>query len=125
MKVERFVSSVRVETVGGHDHVKVWIRGQSVGELVVGAGDGAPLAALLEFGRIDPDRLAYPPEAVRAVPAAAPPFPLEEVATQLLHQAFGVTDWAGCVSAVDMGEHLARAAHKAATQLAALLEDEE
>ncbi len=35
-----FITSVRVETVGAHEHVSVWVRGQLVGTLIVGPGDG-------------------------------------------------------------------------------------
>lgn len=45
-----FISSVRVEasrTGGPHEYVSVWIRGQQVGTLCVGKGDGEPLAAIL------------------------------------------------------------------------------
>lgn len=43
-----FVTSVRVEKSSGpHEYVSVWIRGQSVGTLCVGKGDGDALRALL------------------------------------------------------------------------------
>ncbi len=35
-----FITSVRVETIGIHEHVSVWVRGQLVGTLIVGDGDG-------------------------------------------------------------------------------------
>jgi hypothetical protein len=34
------VTSVKVESRGGHEHVSIWVRGQLVGRLVVGPGDG-------------------------------------------------------------------------------------
>jgi hypothetical protein len=42
-----FITSVRVEPVGAHETVAIWIRGQCVGTLTVGKGDGEPLAAIL------------------------------------------------------------------------------
>lgn len=43
----QLVSSVRVHTEGGHERVNVWLRGQHVGALTVGDGDGAALRRLL------------------------------------------------------------------------------
>jgi hypothetical protein len=34
------VTSVKVEKIGAHEHVRVWVRGQLAGSLVVGIGDG-------------------------------------------------------------------------------------
>jgi hypothetical protein len=46
-----FITSVRVTSSNGsdgpHEYVTVWIRGQSVGTLVVGTGDGVRLQELL------------------------------------------------------------------------------
>lgn len=43
-----FITSVDVRTSGArHEYVSVWIRGQNVGTLCVGAGDGEPLKAVL------------------------------------------------------------------------------
>lgn len=44
-----FISTVRVNTPtsGPHEYVSVWIRGQNVGTLCVGKGDGERLALLL------------------------------------------------------------------------------
>ena len=41
------VSAVRVETVGGHDRIRIWNRGGFAGELVVRAGDGPRIVAHL------------------------------------------------------------------------------
>lgn len=41
------VTSTRIETRGAHDHVTVWIDGANSGTLIVGAGEGPALAALL------------------------------------------------------------------------------
>lgn len=38
-----FVSSLRVEVLGGHAHVRVWIQGQMSGTLVVDAADAMKL----------------------------------------------------------------------------------
>jgi hypothetical protein len=47
-----FVTSVRVEKSSGpHEYVTVWLRGQNVGTLVVGQGDGFKLEALLLGGQ--------------------------------------------------------------------------
>lgn len=35
-----FISSVKIETRGAHEHVHIWVRGQLVGTLVVSPGDG-------------------------------------------------------------------------------------
>ncbi len=43
-KPQAFVSTVRVSAAGPHEYVSVWIRGQNVGTLCVGKGDGEPLA---------------------------------------------------------------------------------
>lgn len=37
---DALISSVRVETIGAHEHVRFWVRGQFCGSLVVGPGDG-------------------------------------------------------------------------------------
>jgi hypothetical protein len=43
-----FITSVAIEpSKGPHEYVSVWIRGQNVGTLCVGKGDGEPLAAIL------------------------------------------------------------------------------
>jgi len=42
-----FITSIRVETFGAHEHVRIWVRGQLVGTLIMGPGDGARLEALL------------------------------------------------------------------------------
>jgi len=34
--MSRFISSTRVEVLGAHAHVRVWVRGQRAGVLVVG-----------------------------------------------------------------------------------------
>lgn len=41
------ISTVEVETVGGHDHVHVWNRSGRAGTLVVRKGDGAEVARRL------------------------------------------------------------------------------
>lgn len=48
-----FVTSVRVSPAGAHEYVSVWIRGQNVGTLVVGKGDGEPLADRLRSPCVD------------------------------------------------------------------------
>jgi hypothetical protein len=59
MTKQPFISSVRVENSrvenskgldGPHEYVTVFIRGQNVGTLVVGAGDGLRLQELLARG---------------------------------------------------------------------------
>lgn len=52
----KLITTVRVKTVGGHDHVHVWNRGGKAGELVVAEGDGAAVERRL---------LAPPPMNVR------------------------------------------------------------
>lgn len=47
MSAKPFISSVQVETFGAHEHVRVWVRGQLVGTLVVGKGDGERMRAAL------------------------------------------------------------------------------
>lgn len=42
-----FITSVRVELRGAHEHVSVWVRGQLVGNLIVGIGDGDRMQAVL------------------------------------------------------------------------------
>jgi hypothetical protein len=37
---EDFITSVKVEPHGGHENVQVWVRGELVGALIVGLGDG-------------------------------------------------------------------------------------
>ncbi len=46
---QKFVTSVRIDASGGgpHEWVTVYIRGQNVGTLCVGRGDGPRLEALL------------------------------------------------------------------------------
>jgi hypothetical protein len=59
--VTAFVTSVRVEkTSGPHEYVTVWIRGQNVGTLVVGQGDGLKLEALLLGGQGADEVFAVP-----------------------------------------------------------------
>jgi hypothetical protein len=41
------ITSVKVETYGAHDHVRVWVRGQLAGSLTVGKSDGSALKRLL------------------------------------------------------------------------------
>jgi hypothetical protein len=48
---KKLVTSVRVETHGGHDHVHVWNRGGKAGVLIVTEGDGAQLEQRLEGQR--------------------------------------------------------------------------
>lgn len=45
---DRFITSVRVERLGNHDHVTVFVRGAMSGTLVIDAGLGQILARLLE-----------------------------------------------------------------------------
>ncbi len=45
--LEALISSVRVETHGGHDHVHIWSKGTKVGTLVFNAGDGEKVARRL------------------------------------------------------------------------------
>ena len=40
----KLISCVKVQTVGGHDLVKIWSRGGLAGELTVTKGDGAFIA---------------------------------------------------------------------------------
>lgn len=42
-----FISSANVETRGAHDHVHVFVRGQNIGELVCGLGDGERVRNIL------------------------------------------------------------------------------
>jgi hypothetical protein len=42
-----FVTSLRVEVLGAHAHVSVWVRGKLAGELVVDAEDSPVLVAAL------------------------------------------------------------------------------
>jgi hypothetical protein len=42
-----FISSVKVETKGAHEHVSIWVRGQLVGKLVTGPFDGERIKAAL------------------------------------------------------------------------------
>lgn len=59
-----FVTSVRVERSSGpHEYVTVWLRGQNVGTLCVGQGDGDELRALLLSERSLLDRQADASEA--------------------------------------------------------------
>ncbi len=44
---DSFVTSIRVSPKGAHEHVDIWVRGQCVGSLVVGARDGAAIVGLL------------------------------------------------------------------------------
>ncbi len=37
------ISSVQVQTLGAHEHVRIWVRGQYVGTLIMGPGDGEQL----------------------------------------------------------------------------------
>lgn len=41
------ISSVRVETLGGHAHIGVWNRGGKAGTLVVDASDASAIADIL------------------------------------------------------------------------------
>jgi hypothetical protein len=41
------VSSLSIQRLGGHDHVRIWNRGGLAGELIVDAGDGRHIASLL------------------------------------------------------------------------------
>jgi hypothetical protein len=41
------ITSVKVETIGSHDHVRVWVRGQLTGTLIVSKGEGAALRRLM------------------------------------------------------------------------------
>lgn len=41
------ISSIRVQTLGGHTHIDVWNRGGKAGTLVVNAEDGDRVAELL------------------------------------------------------------------------------
>jgi hypothetical protein len=45
--MSRFIVSCVVDPGPAHDRVRVWVRGQSVGALTVGAGDGEALAQRL------------------------------------------------------------------------------
>lgn len=47
MSAQPFISSVQVELIGAHEHVRVWVRGQLAGTLIVGPGDGARMRAAL------------------------------------------------------------------------------
>lgn len=47
---EPFITSVRVETKGAHDHVSVWVQGALTGTLVVGADQGEQLRQRLLDG---------------------------------------------------------------------------
>jgi hypothetical protein len=47
MKTTPFISSVKVETKGAHEHVHIWVRGQLVGTLIMSQGDGARMKAAL------------------------------------------------------------------------------
>jgi hypothetical protein len=49
-----FVTSIRVTLQGGHEHIGVWLRNQSVGELIVTPGDGELLAKELGLKRDPP-----------------------------------------------------------------------
>ena len=42
-----FITSVRIERKGMHEHVTIWIRSQLVGELVMGPGDAERFGAVL------------------------------------------------------------------------------
>lgn len=42
-----YISSVRVVTIGAHDHISVWNRGAHAGSLCVQKGDGPFIAQLL------------------------------------------------------------------------------
>jgi hypothetical protein len=76
------ITSVRLERIGGHDVLRVWNRGALAGELVLEAGDGGPVAALLMLGADSPvsiqSGMPYPgegsgasyPETVSAVDAS-------------------------------------------------------
>lgn len=44
---DAFITSARLETLGGHDHVGIWVHHQKSGELVVNAGDGVFLCEKL------------------------------------------------------------------------------
>ena len=46
---DAFVTSMRVEKQGFHEHVSLWLRHQCVGTLIVGPGDGEHLAGLLKL----------------------------------------------------------------------------
>ncbi|MEE9395219.1 MAG: hypothetical protein V3W41_22230 [Planctomycetota bacterium] len=41
------ISSVRVERLGGHEHVHVWTRGAKSGVLIVGVGEGVGVGVRL------------------------------------------------------------------------------
>lgn len=44
---DTLVTSVRVQTIGGHDHVTLWNRGGNAGTLIVNKGDGEEIARRL------------------------------------------------------------------------------
>ncbi len=52
--MSRFISSVRRETKGAHEHVTVFIEGRNVGTLVCGQGEGARLELLLGASPLPP-----------------------------------------------------------------------
>ena len=56
-----FITSVRVDGNGVHDFVTIFIRGQNVGTLCCGKGDGQPLAELLErdLPKTEADAIAW------------------------------------------------------------------
>jgi hypothetical protein len=67
---DRFVSTVAIESRGGHDRVRVFVRHQLVGELVCAVGDGERLRAILL--EEESERPTAPPPEPEAPPVAAP-----------------------------------------------------
>jgi hypothetical protein len=70
------ITSVAVDSYGGHDHVRVFVDGMLSGELIVDEGDGAWLATRLRATDADFDeraRLAAELERVRAAAALDQP----------------------------------------------------
>jgi len=75
--VRAFVTSVAVQQQGKgpHEYVSVWIRGQNVGTLCVGKGDGERLAAMLRAGEV----CQTPPDDADDRVTDPPPRTLEEM----------------------------------------------